>query len=157
MSIAKKPVVKKTAAKKAAKAENAVERREGTYTYALGRRKRSIAQVRLFTVGGKGVMTVNGKPSSVYFPVFAQQAALVAPLKTVGLEDCDADITVKGGGLTGQSEAVRLGISRALIIINEGYRKPLKAEGFLMRDPREKERKKPGLKKARKGAQWAKR
>lgn len=129
----------------------------GTYIYALGRRKRSIAQVRIFPTGGKGKMTVNGKAGKVYFPVYAHQMAIVSPLKTIGREDIDVEAKVKGGGLRGQADAVRLGVSRALLLLNDTFRKPLKAEGFLTRDPREKERKKFGLKKARKAAQWAKR
>jgi len=129
----------------------------GTYIYALGRRKRSIAQVRIFPTGGKGKMTVNGKAGKVYFPVYAHQMAIVSPLKTIGREDIDVEAKVLGGGLRGQADAVRLGVSRALLLLNENFRKPLKAEGFLTRDPREKERKKFGLKKARKAAQWAKR
>lgn len=129
---------------------------KGTYIYALGRRKTAIAQTRLFT-GGKGDIQVNGKPYTTYFTVYDLQEAVTAPLKAIGMADADVQLKVKGGGMRGQAEAARLGISRALIELNPAYRKTLKKMGFLMRDPREKERKKYGLKKARKAPQWAKR
>lgn len=127
------------------------------WIYALGRRKTAIAQVRYWP-GKKGIITVNGKPYDKYFTVFDLQQSIVAPLKAVGKDEgAEIAITCHGGGLTGQAEAARLGISRALVKLNEEFRKSLKKAGFLMRDPRAKERKKYGLKKARKAAQWAKR
>jgi small subunit ribosomal protein S9 len=128
----------------------------GSYIYALGRRKSAIAQARLFT-NGKGEIKVNGKPYDKYFTVYEQQEAVMAPLKVVGQTDASVDLKVSGGGMRGQADAARLGISRALIELNPFYRKALKKLGYLMRDPREKERKKYGLKKARKAPQWAKR
>ncbi len=129
----------------------------GGYIYALGRRKRAIAQTKLWTTG-KGAITVNDRPYTQYFPVAELRDALVAPLKAVGQDDkVTIALSVRGGGLRGQSEAARLGISRALLILNPTYRQSLKQLGFLTRDPREKERKKYGFKKARKGSQWAKR
>ncbi|MEY4744354.1 MAG: hypothetical protein RL272_299 [Candidatus Parcubacteria bacterium] len=128
----------------------------GSYIYAIGRRKSATAQTRLYT-NGKGEISVNGKPYAKYFTVFDLQEAVTAPLKAIGMADADVTLKVVGGGMRGQAEASRLGISRALIELNPMYRKTLKKMGFLMRDPREKERKKYGLKKARKAPQWAKR
>lgn len=120
------------------------------YWYGLGRRKTAIAKVKL--VKGSGKFTVNDKeeasPSRVY----------LAPLKVVGKEKSfDVFAKVYGGGLSAQLDAIRLGIARALDKYDAEFHKTLKVEGFLTRDPRMVERKKPGLKKARKSPQWAKR
>jgi small subunit ribosomal protein S9 len=127
------------------------------YVYALGRRKSAIAQTRLWPTG-KGEIKVNEKPYDQYFTVYEQREIVLAPLKATG-QDASVNVHIKtyGGGMRGQSEAARLGISRALIELNPAYRASLKQLGYLTRDPREKERKKYGLKKARKGPQWAKR
>ncbi len=127
------------------------------YIFAIGRRKRATAKVKMW-LNGKAGINVNGKKFDVYFTVNEFKDALTAPLKAVGLDDkALIEIVVAGGGVRGQAEAARHGISRALVDLNETYRKTLKKMGFLTRDPREKERKKPGLKRARKGSQWAKR
>lgn len=129
----------------------------GSYIYALGRRKTAIAKVFLIK-NGKGAITVNGKPMAEYFTTFESRDMVVSPIKTAGLEGAiDISIQAQGGGLLGQAEAVRLGISRALCELNPTYRKTLKKLGYLMRDPRAKERKKFGLKKARRAPQWSKR
>jgi small subunit ribosomal protein S9 len=125
--------------------------------WGTGRRKSSVASVRL--VPGTGEVTVNGKSGTIYFnriPNYIQ--TLKAPLETLGLEN-QYDILVKasGGGLTGQSDAVKLGVARALCELDPENRQPLKAEGYLTRDPRAKERKKYGLHKARKAPQFSKR
>jgi len=152
-----KKVVKSTKVKKVAHSAEGMELPTGQYTYALGRRKRAIAKVKLWLTG-TGVITVNGKPSNVYFTTYDLREILTDALKVVGH---DGDVTVfaetLGGGTRGQAEAIRLGISRALIKINPEFRKSLKKLGYLMRDPREKERKHYGFKRARKGSQWAKR
>jgi small subunit ribosomal protein S9 len=173
---AKKPAAKKAAAPKAAKkvvaeepamaAEGAVEEEtaapkkvmaSGAYIYALGRRKRAIAKTRVW-VEGTGVITVNGKPMREYFTVYDLQEEVMNPLVVVGAaESMDVKLEVSGGGMRGQAEAARLGISRALVEFNPNYRKSLKKLGYMMRDPREKERKHYGFKKARKAPQWAKR
>lgn len=125
-------------------------------TRAVGRRKEATARVRL-TANEKGV-TVNGKPLEQYFPYKIHQALIVEPLKLVGMQDNFAvSAKVEGGGLTGQAESIRHGISRALVSLNADFRKSLKAVGFLRRDPRAKERKKPGLRSARRAPQWSKR
>ncbi len=129
----------------------------GAYIFAVGRRKTSIARVKLVK-NGKGTITINGRPVAEYFTTFELLNAVQLPLKTSGQETAlDVIANVEGGGIHGQSEAVRLGISRALIELNPTFRKTLKKLGFLTRDPRAKERKKPGLRKARRAPQWSKR
>lgn len=127
------------------------------YLYAVGKRKTSIAQVRVYKKG-EGKFIVNEKEMKKYFPTAELQERAMSPLELVGQTD-KLDVTVKvlGGGSTGQAEAVRHGISRALLLLNPNFRKPLKKAGYLTRDARKKERKKPGLKKARKSPQWKKR
>ena len=126
------------------------------YTIAVGRRKASIA--RVYLKEGKGQILCNGKDYKTYFPVEQLQYTVMQPLKKVEVsEKFDIMINLMGGGVKGQAEAARLGISRALLLINPEYRLLLKPEGFLTRDPREVERKKPGQKKARKRFQFSKR
>ena len=123
---------------------------------SLGRRKTAIARITL--TEGTGVITVNGRESEEYFPVTMQQFKLQQPFKlteTVGKYDVIA--TVGGGGITGQVDAVRLGISRALVKIDADHKPKLKAEELMTRDPRAVERKKFGRKKARKRFQFSKR
>ncbi|MBF2018103.1 MAG: 30S ribosomal protein S9 [Rivularia sp. T60_A2020_040] len=125
--------------------------------WGTGRRKSSVARVRL--VPGNGKLTVNGKEGDLYFQFNPNYiGGIKAPLETLGLEN-EYDILVKanGGGLTGQSDAVRLGVARALCQLDPDNRSPLKTEGYLTRDPRAKERKKYGLHKARKAPQYSKR
>ena len=129
---------------------------------ATGRRKRSIAQVRM--TAGKGKITVNGVDVNEYMPFAVLVMDLKQPLVATGNEGkFDIEVNVKGGGFSGQTGAIRLGIARALLAFDgnktgEGsYRKLLKVEGFITRDPRVKERKKYGLKKARRAPQFSKR
>lgn len=125
-------------------------------TRAVGRRKRSAARVRVDK--GSGKIVVNGQPMAQYFPYFEYQETVMAPLKALAKDkDLDFSVKVVGGGKKGQSVAVQLGIARALLKWNEDFKKTLKSLGFLTRDPRIKERKKPGLKKARRAPQWSKR
>jgi small subunit ribosomal protein S9 len=158
----KKETTKKPAAKKAKAAEEKpkkapVHEATGEYLYALGRRKSGTAQVRLY-LKGSGKIVVNGKTMAEYFPVEDLQDAILVPLKAVGMnETADVVAQASGGGIRGQADAVKLGIARALLVHNPDYRPSLKPTGVLTRDPREKERKKYGLKKARKSPQWAKR
>ena len=124
--------------------------------YATGRRKNSIAKVRL--VPGDGKITVNQKDHKEYFHREALTTMIVEPLKLTNTDTAyDVVAQLKGGGITGQAGALRHGISQALLEINEEYRSILKPEGFLTRDSRIKERKKFGLKKARKRPQFSKR
>lgn len=129
----------------------------GSFIPTVGRRKRAVARVRLIK-NGKGVITVNGKAYDKYFTTFELREIVKSPLKTSGQENSvDISVMVKGGGIRGQAEAVRLGIARALIQLNQTFRKSLKKLGYLERDAREKERKKFGLKGARRAPQWSKR
>ena len=138
-------------------ATEVVSKHVGDFITALGRRKTAIARVKL-TKNGSGKITINGRPFEDYFTTFEMRSAVKSALSTAGQETAvDVDAAVKGGGVHAQSEAVRLGISRALIELNQTYRKTLKKMGFLTRDPRAKERKKPGLKRARRSPQWSKR
>jgi len=122
-----------------------------------GRRKSSVARVRL--VPGSGQLTVNGKPGDLYFQFNPNYLSVAkAPLETLGLEnEYDILVNAHGGGLTGQSDSIRLGVARALCQLDPDNRPPLKIEGYLTRDPRAKERKKYGLHKARKAPQFSKR
>ncbi len=175
---AKKPAAKKPAARKKpeaaeeAKVEKAAAEIEvlesseaaagkaakgGSFIPTVGRRKRAIARVRLIK-NGKGAVTVNGKPYDKYFTTFELRESVMAPLKVSGQEtSVDVSVLVQGGGIRGQAEAVRHGISRALIQLNQTFRKSLKKLGYLERDSRKKERKKFGLKGARRSPQWSKR
>lgn len=126
------------------------------YTWATGRRKKAIARVRI--ISGTGKIVVNGKDLKDYFPVDVMQTVVCQPLVLVEAQDkYDIYVNVIGGGLSGQAGAVRHGIARALVLDNETFKAPIKAAGFLTRDPRMKERKKYGLKKARKAPQFSKR
>jgi len=121
-----------------------------------GRRKRSVARVRVRT--GAGVITVNGRSVEEYFPSAVHRMEFTEPLRITSTDDVyDIDVTITGGGTSGQSGALRLGISRALVELDADLREPLKRAGFLRRDPRKKESKKYGLKKARKAPQYSKR
>lgn len=126
------------------------------YYYAVGRRKTAVATVRL--INGKGVITVNGQPSGEYFNNAALSKLIAVPLELVSKTSAlDAIVRVEGGGKRGQVDAIRLGIARALVEMSEDFKLTLKKAGLLTRDPREKERKKYGLKKARKAPQFSKR
>ena len=125
--------------------------------YGTGRRKSSVARVHLIP-GGTGKITINGRDIDDYFGLDTLKLIVRQPLVTVGLTDkVDIECTVAGGGVSGQAGAIRHGISRALLLVDESYRSALKAAGFLTRDPRMKERKKYGLKAARRAPQFSKR
>ncbi len=127
------------------------------YFYAIGRRKRASAIVRLFT-RGSGEITVNGSPWEKYFPTKQLTQIIEAPLIEAGQRNnVNVQITLQGGGTQGQAGASSLGIARALLKLNPVFRRALRRHGFLTRDSREKERKKYGLKKARRAPQFAKR
>lgn len=125
------------------------------FHYGLGRRKCAIAKVRLFP--GEGTIVVNGQPSREYFGRETLDLVVQAPLRTVESAGFNVVAMVAGGGKAGQADAIRLGIARALVVADEANRQPLRAHGFLTRDARVKERKKPGLKRARKAPQYTKR
>lgn len=129
---------------------------KGKYNGAVGRRKEAVARVRIYA--GSGQVLINGKDYTVYYTNETQREAIYAPLKLLGLEKkFDVSAVVSGGGKNGQLDAICHGISRALLKSDEGYRTTLKKSGFLTRDPRAKERKKYGLKRARKAPQFSKR
>ncbi len=165
---AKKAVAKKTAAKKVvhkteaeAEALKAVKPAHtkpasGKYIFATGRRKTAVANVRLF--GGSGDMVVNKKPFETYFKDKTQQETALRPLAITGLVgEYHFTAHINGGGRTSQVEALRHGVAQALASLSEDMQKVLKKNGFLTRDDRKKERKKPGLRGARRSPQWAKR
>nr|YP_009504447.1 ribosomal protein S9 [Cyanophora sudae]AWW13687.1 ribosomal protein S9 [Cyanophora sudae] len=131
--------------------------KQQTLAYGTGRRKTSVAKVRL--ISGKGTILINSKPADLYLQYNLSYLATVnSPLETLGLKnDYDVIVNTQGGGLTGQSEAIKLGLARALCQISLTHRPLLKGENHLTRDPRAKERKKYGLHKARKAPQYSKR
>ena len=127
------------------------------YYEGLGRRKTATARVRLHE-GGSGQFVVNGKPYQDFFCREVDLRSVRQPFKITQTGDqFDVTVLVKGGGITGQAEAVRMGISRALLKVDPEFRNVLRRAGILTRDSREKERKKPGLKRARKAPQYTKR
>jgi len=127
-----------------------------SFERAVGRRKTASARVRL--TPGEGNIIVNEKDYKVYFPTKILQNKVLAPLLTVGKEkSLDISVKTSGGGTVGQAEAVSHGIARALVKWNEDLKLALRAQGFLTRDARAKERKKPGMYRARKAHQWRKR
>ena len=127
------------------------------YMYGTGRRKSSVARVHLFP-GGTGKITINGRDIDDYFGLDTLKYIVRQPLATTSnVDKVDIEATVVGGGVTGQAGAIRHGVARALLLVDEAYRPALKAAGFLTRDPRMKERKKPGLKGARRAPQFSKR
>lgn len=133
------------------------------YFETVGRRKSAVARVRLFTSSPiqsetEGSLMINDSPYKKFFPTLELQRIVESPLRCLkSLNRFKAVIKVKGGGIGGQAEAIRHGIARALVLFDPNFRKKLKKAGYLTRDPREKERKKYGLKKARRAPQWQKR
>lgn len=127
------------------------------YYEGIGRRKEATARVRI--ASGAGVFIVNDKPAADYFPRVGDIETIVAPLHVAGegLANLDITVVVKGGGVTGQTDAVKMGMARALLLMNPELRPQMRKGGFLTRDPRVKERKKPGLKRARKAPTYTKR
>ncbi len=126
------------------------------YAYAVGRRKTAVAQVRL--IAGKGTSTINEKPVDAYVTRADLFHTIYSPLKTAGIFDAfHFEVTVSGSGESAQAEAIRHAVSRALVVADENLKKVLRGAGFLTRDARKVERKKPGLHKARKSGSWSKR
>lgn len=160
-SIKTKSTKTKKPQKKAAKPKKEVEQAMKYYE-AVGRRKRATARVRLFTCrpfeDKKAKILVNQKSYTDFFPTLQLQEIVASPLqKMKSVNRFKITVKVKGGGIRGQAEAIRHGLTRTLVKFNPDFSKKLKRAGFLRRDPREKERKKPGLKKARRAPQWRKR
>lgn len=135
----------------------ATDKSDRVVYWGTGRRKSSVARVRL--VPGTGQLVINGRPGDLYLQFNPSYlASAKSPLETLGLEnEYDILVNAHGGGLTGQADSIRLGVARALCELDPENRKPLKVEGYLTRDPRRKERKKYGLHKARKAPQYSKR
>jgi small subunit ribosomal protein S9 len=155
MVVEKKKKIKKTTVEKVEKKEIKKETKK-KYIEAVGRRKESIARVRL--VKDSPGFIINEKTMEEYFSLKDSHRKILEPFKITHLENTFfVSVKVNGGGITGQTEAIRLGISRCLVKIDEHLRSALKKAGFLKRDARIVERKKCGLKKARKAAQWSKR
>ncbi|PIV10418.1 MAG: 30S ribosomal protein S9 [Candidatus Portnoybacteria bacterium CG03_land_8_20_14_0_80_41_10] len=159
-----KKTIQKTAKAKAKSPKKTQEElnKDKRYYEAVGRRKRATARVRLFTCrpfeDKKAKIEINQKAYTDFFPILEFQQLVASPLqKMKSINRFKATIRVKGGGIRGQAEAIRHGMSRALVKFNPDFSKKLKRAGFLSRDPREVERKKPGLKKARRAPQWRKR
>ncbi len=129
----------------------------GQYYEGIGRRKAASARVRIYP-GGNGTVTINDKTGDDYFDRLGDLNEAMLPLELVGLRNnMNVTIKVNGGGVTGQSDAVKLGVARALLKLDESYRPQLRKAGLLTRDARVKERKKPGLKRARKAPTYTKR
>lgn len=162
VAVKEKKIEKKETAENVEKIEKVekIEERaadfSGKFVSAIGRRKTATAQVRVYE-NGKGAILVNGIKASKYFT--SDAVSLISqPLKAVGKQrDLNVSVITRGGGKNGQMEAIRHGITRALVKLDPESREVLKVNGWLTRDPREVERKKPGLKKARKAPQWSKR
>lgn len=154
---AKKTPKKEKVARKVKKSLSADGEKIPKYFKAIGRRKTATAQVRIFRQRGRTFL-VNEKPLEKYFPLFELQQIILSPLdKTSCLDRFKISVKVRGGGVHSQAEAVRHGIAKALILFDPDFRKQLKKAGFLTRDPRMRERKKFGLKRARRAPQWQKR
>ena len=151
-------VVKKNSKKEEVEIKEEAKAPEGEYFYAVGRRKSSIAQIRLYPGSKIKEIIINERALNDYFSLDRLQTLVKAPLAAVGQEG-KAGVVVKvvGGGINGQAEAIRLGIARALVKFDETCKRSLRNLGYMTRDARVVERKKPGLKKARRAPQWAKR
>lgn len=158
--------VKKVAPKKAVEAKKEAPKEKkastaftGEYFYAVGKRKTAVAQIRIYATKKAEIKKiVNEKEMEKYFPLKRLQDTILSPFIVCGKENqFDFSVKVNGGGFNAQADAIRLGISRALLIFDEELRKSLRAAGFLTRDARKVERKKPGKKKARKSPQFSKR
>jgi small subunit ribosomal protein S9 len=130
---------------------------QGVYYYGTGRRKTAVARVRLYP-NGDGLITINGRQADEYFPRETLMQTVRSPLRMLELNNrFNISVKVVGGGVSGQAGAVRHGIARALVRADEEFRSVMRRNGFLTRDPRMKERKKYGLKRARKAPQYTKR
>lgn len=134
-----------------------IKEKKEKFWQAIGRRKTSIAQLKIYQ-GKDPLFLVNGKELKDYFPLFELQKIAKSPLELLKLENkFRIEVEVRGGGMNSQAEAIRHALSRGLVSFNPDFRKKLKKVGFLKRDPRAKERKKFGLKRARRAPQWQKR
>ncbi len=152
----KKEPVKKEIKKDIVKEPTKVKVQKKDYYYGVGKRKAAIAQVRLYPKAGE--IIVNGQDWQKYFSYFELKQMVIAPLELTGKkESLSASVKVYGGGFKSQAEAVRHAITRALLVMDESLKSVLRSAGYVTRDPRVKERKKPGLKRARRAPQFSKR
>lgn len=155
--VTEKKVTEKKATEKKVTEKRATEKSSHHYYEATGRRKTAVARVRLYAEGGNAFI-VNQKDLKSYFPTFDLQEKCLSGLdKMKCVEDFKTVVLVKGGGPNAQAEAIRHGIARALVLFNAEFKKKLRKVGYLTRDPRKRERKKFGLKRARRAPQWKKR
>lgn len=152
----RKTTPRKPAAPKETEAPAQVKAAKHVYVYAVGRRKTAVARVRLHKKGG-GEFIVNGKALQEYFPTHMLQTTVQQPMLVTGMQPGMISVKVVGGGMHSQAESVRHGIARALLLLDPAARSALKHAGLLTRDARVKERKKYGLKRARRAPQWQKR
>ncbi len=152
---------KTTRVKKSAKERKKVEAKKERYFEAVGRRKTAVARVRIYPSSkkedGSSSVLVNQKELKDYFPLKKEEDVVTDPFRKLSLQGMRTTVKVKGGGKRAQAEAIRLGIARALVLFDQNLRRPLKTLGYLTRDPRMVERKKGGLRKARRPQQWRKR
>jgi len=159
------PTAKKISKKGAKASETAAKTvSAGKYLQGIGRRKLSTARVKIFVLGAKKEskafpeISINGKSHKDYFPLLELKEIVESPMKAVSTDGiAEVVVAVRGGGIRGQAESVRLGIARALVLKDQEFKKTLKDLGYLTRDARMVERKKPGLKKARRAPQFSKR
>lgn len=143
--------------KEISKTDSTINKKNLQYFFATGKRKTSIATVRLY-INGKGEITVNDQPAEEYFTLITNMGNIKFPLKLTGLTNkFDISVKVQGGGVSSQADAVRHGISKAILEFDNNLRTTLKKAGLITRDARIKERKKPGLKRARRAPQFSKR
>ncbi|MCL5016358.1 MAG: 30S ribosomal protein S9 [Patescibacteria group bacterium] len=133
--------------------------KDAKYFEGVGRRKTAVARVRIYPLSGDSSrVIINDKDAEKFFPVFKMRAAALSPLKIFGEKSRpEVSVSVRGGGMSGQADAVTLGLARAIVKFNPDFRPTLKAAGYLSRDERTVERKKYGLRKARRAPQWKKR
>jgi small subunit ribosomal protein S9 len=151
-------IIKKKVKSKAVEEEKKIETPKEKYFFAVGRRKTAVARAKLTPSVKEDVIAINGRKINDYFPGASLQNVFIAPLKATGITGkFKVNVIIRGGGLNAQAEAGRLALARTLVIFNQEFKKPLRDLGFLTRDARIVERKKAGLKKARKAPQWAKR
>lgn len=157
-AVSPKPKVNKPVVKEVATVIKPKVAKKWSYLYATGKRKSAIARVRLYPKETDGKLLINDREYQEHFPYFEWQQQILTPLKLLGLEGkYHISIKVQGGGTRGQVDSIKHGLAKVLLLLDEKFRKTLRGAGLLTRDSRIKERKKPGLKRARRAPQWAKR
>lgn len=156
--VSPKPKISKPVVKEVAAIVKPKVAKKWSYLYATGKRKSAIARVRLYPKETDGKLLINDKDYKEHFSSLEWQQQILIPLKLLGLEGrYHISIKVQGGGIRGQLDSIKHGLAKVLLLVDEKFRKTLRGAGLLTRDSRIKERKKPGLKRARRAPQWAKR